>query len=607
MIKMMIKRLHREAILEERNPLMMLSDTSRAKWGYQCSALLILNVSLCLFGSGCNLLSGLNTSSDGSEQSTEALQTGETTQSEEVSESKEEPAQPKAAVAEVNGVLIPQSQFDVLFEERARVYRLQKKKLPPRLEKTYRASALQKLIDHTLLQQYFEQLKASLTQEEKDAAFQVYKARFRGEASFQRFLERSGKSEKDLRTQVEFDALVDKVLRLRYADDLAVSDEEVQSYYRQYRERKFVEPAKVRAAHILLAVSSSADKRTAKKRKREALKLLKELRRGDVQTFHRLVREHSDDASTRNRNGDLNYFERKGLPTISEKFEAAATALKVGEISEPVLTKRGYHLIRLTDRQPPQVKVSHILLDPQTDAKTIKKIKNEALTGDFTALAKQYSRDEATRLRGGELGFLLSNRPHRFGNTFRDECLQGKLGEIIGPIESPLGKHIVRITARREERLRASHIQISLPKKPKRAQKREALKKIKQIREELTKSGTTSGSLFIRLAKRHSEHGSSDRGGDLRAFYLGGDPMISASFEEAAFSAKVGEFVGPVRSPFGWHLIYIHDRRERKEKSVDDVRPDIEKILGDKHLRRAKSDLIKFLRSEGEVKRLIEL
>jgi len=569
-----------------------------------------LLVILCFvsFG-GCNLLS----SGDGDDaKASNADQTSNVDQADSQQpknpDAKKVPTTPPAGVvASVNGSLIAQERFDQLFEERARVYRLQKRPIPPRLVKTYKTSALQKLIDQTLLQQHFDAHGVTLTQDEKTKVYLKYKERFRGEKSYLRFLKRSDKSEEDVKDQVFFDALVDKALLTSKSDELSVSDEEVSQYYNQYREKKYTKEAQVRVSHILVPAAANSGKKLLRQQKRVARKLYKEVKKTDAKSFAKVAQEKSADASTKMRGGDLGFFERRGTLMFDLKFEKALSKLKVGEISDPVLTSKGYHLIRLTDRQPPQVRVSHILLDNELTKKEIKARIARAYKGDFYELAKELSKDEATRIRGGDLGFIHKKNPHRFGEAFKEACLKGKSGEILGPIESSSGKHIVYITQRRPERFRASHILIKLPKRPKRSEKKVALEKIKKIKEELKANSRTSNSLFVRLAKKYSEDSTKDRGGDLGAFYLGGEPKISAKFEEAVFKAPIGKVTGPLASSFGWHLVFVHDRKDRRERQFDEVKDEIHGQLKDKRLRRAKSNLIKQLRGKGEIKRHIEL
>ena len=82
---------------------------------------------------------------------------------------------------------------------------------------------------------------------------------------------------------------------------------------------------------------------------------------------------------------------------------------------------------------------------------------------------------------------------------------------------------------------------------------------------------------------------------------------ISAKFEEAVFKAPIGKVTGPLASSFGWHLVFVHDRKDRRERQFDEVKDEIHGQLKDKRLRRAKSNLIKQLRGKGEIKRHIEL
>jgi parvulin-like peptidyl-prolyl isomerase len=180
-------------------------------------------------------------------------------------------------------------------------------------------------------------------------------------------------------------------------------------------------------------------------------------------------------------------------------------------------------------------------------------------------------------------------------------------GEILGPIKSASGKHIVYVTQRRPERYRASHILKALPKRAKRAQKKQALAEITKLHEELLANQRTANSLFVRLAKKYSDDPTRDRGGDLGAFYLGGEPKFSKEFEEAVFKTSTAKTSAPVRSPFGWHIYFIHDRKETRVQSFDEVKAEIKEQLKDKRLRRSKSNLIKKLRSEGAIERYIEL
>ncbi|MCL2032654.1 MAG: peptidylprolyl isomerase [Methanomassiliicoccaceae archaeon] len=78
-------------------------------------------------------------------------------------------------------------------------------------------------------------------------------------------------------------------------------------------------------------------------------------------------------------------------------------------------------------------------------------------------------------------------------------------------------------------------------------------KEAKDLKEEISK-----GKNFADAAKKHSSCPSGKKGGDLGWF---GKGQMVAPFENAAFNAKKGDLVGPVKTDFGWHLILVKDQR----------------------------------------------
>lgn len=143
--------------------------------------------------------------------------------------------------------------------------------------------------------------------------------------------------------------------------------------------------------------------------------------------------------------GDLGYF------TVFEliyPFESAVYNLNIGEVSMPVKSDFGYHLIYLMDKVPAvaKVKASHIYIkqEPNSDAKAkIEAAYQELLSGkDFKDVVKTYSEDKATIEKNGEMTpFGLSRRPGNFIKTI----LNLKPGEISKPILIQNGWHIIKL------------------------------------------------------------------------------------------------------------------------------------------------------------------
>ena len=127
--------------------------------------------------------------------------------------------------------------------------------------------------------------------------------------------------------------LISRVIEDETKKSAPVSDDDVSSYYEQNKE-KYMVPEMVRASHILTSTEE------------EAIKAKGELDRGA--DFAAVANEYSKDL-TKDRGGDLGYF-KKGQ--MIPEFENAAFNLNVGETSDVIKTRFGYHVIRLTDRKP---------------------------------------------------------------------------------------------------------------------------------------------------------------------------------------------------------------------------------------------------------------
>ena len=95
-------------------------------------------------------------------------------------------------------------------------------------------------------------------------------------------------------------------------------------------------------------------------------------------------------------------------------------------------------------------------------------------------------------------------------------------------------------------------------RKVKKVQAKHILVGTKELAEELKKK-IDDGEDFGKLAEEHSECPSKKRGGDLGWF---GKGAMVRPFEVAAFTAQEGEVVGPLKTEFGWHLIYVYEIQE---------------------------------------------
>jgi peptidyl-prolyl cis-trans isomerase D len=137
--------------------------------------------------------------------------------------------------------------------------------------------------------------------------------------------------------------------RIRYAllnvdqvrNSIVVPDAEIEAFYKQNLQQ-YQTPAQVRASHILLKLEGKDDKQV----QALAEEIAKKAKAGA--DFAALAKQYSEDDSNNMNGGDLDYF---GRGRMVAEFEQAAFAMKPGEISDPVKTAFGYHIIKMVDNQ----------------------------------------------------------------------------------------------------------------------------------------------------------------------------------------------------------------------------------------------------------------
>ena len=144
------------------------------------------------------------------------------------------------------------------------------------------------------------------------------------------------------------------------------------------------------------------------------------------------------------------------------------------------------------------------------------------------------------------------------------------------------------------EEVTASHILLKATKEMSNKQVALKLEKARKV----LKKAKEKGSNFAELAKVYSEGPSKRRGGSLGTFTRGG--MVKA-FEKAAFSAKPGQVIGPVKTQFGYHIIKIFNKKEEKLRSLKEVKEQIHEMLKQEHHTQKSHEAMDKLREEAKI------
>ncbi|MBW2221374.1 MAG: peptidylprolyl isomerase [Deltaproteobacteria bacterium] len=132
--------------------------------------------------------------------------------------------------------------------------------------------------------------------------------------------------------------------------NITVSDKEVEEYYTSHQD-EFKIPEKIKVSYILIKVDPKAQKEVKDEKKAKAEEILAKAKAGE--DFSALAKQYSEDTKTKKKGGVLSFF-AKG--SKDSEFEKAAFSLKKNEISDPILTKKGYNIIKLIDKKEGRTK-----------------------------------------------------------------------------------------------------------------------------------------------------------------------------------------------------------------------------------------------------------
>ena len=202
---------------------------------------------------------------------------------------------------------------------------------------------LQKLVERELLHQEAVRKKIKVTKKEIDKVMSESEKHYNSHDDFIEDVLKEGETIKEYRDRLAYDMLINKVTAKRYEErKTSLSDEEIHRFYLD-NQQLFAQPESVNIGHILLKIDQDADDSEWEKARRKLLKL-----RESKKDFRKLAREYSQCPSAKE-GGDLGFFSRGQL---YPPLEMVAFNLKVQQISQPVESKEGVHLIKLYDKRP---------------------------------------------------------------------------------------------------------------------------------------------------------------------------------------------------------------------------------------------------------------
>ena len=339
-------------------------------------------------------------------------------------------------------------------------------------------------------------------------------------------------------------------------ESFAPSDADVQSYY-DFNIDRYTEPTTLRASHILLSTGGKDPAEV----QAQAASIVAEARGGA--DFAELAQQHSEDEGTKQLGGDLGEI---APGQMTPEFEGAAFALEQGEISDPVTSLIGVHIIKATEKtggtsQPlTEVRESIVDLLKQESADARASALAQAMAAEITTAAEM---DTAARRRGyepQETGFAAPGEPILglgFSSEVTAQAFQLAPGQVAGPIQTPTGPAFVTV------------VDIQDPAVPP-LEEVEARVRDDVVRQKAFTAAQTRAAEVATLLQAADDFAQAAEAEELDvstsdAIARGGvvpGVGLNAAVEAVAFSLSAGETSDPVLTDTTAVLLHVHEREE---------------------------------------------
>lgn len=331
------------------------------------------------------------------------------------------------------------------------------------------------------------------------------------------------------------------------------SEDEIREYYRTHQDEFRLQETR-RLKYVVFSDAPSSEDSTAVLRELENFKQ-QALQGAD---FIELVKNYSETPYS-----DVFFKHGELLPEIENEIWDK----KVNDIVGPLKLSDGFHLIKIIDERKGSdvfVRASHILIPLSGDTAGSYKLAREILDlakkgEDFAKLAATFSADQVTARRGGDLGWFGKGRMVK---EFEEACFKAKPGEIVGPVRTIYGLHIIKVTAKDNRELKIADLKLSVKASS------ETIESQRKRAEDF--SHTVSGKNFVKEA--------SSLGLEVKTIppFTKDSPIPGIGFNKTisdwAFSNKVGSVSPVFKIRGGFAVFTISEIKESGIRPLEEVR-----------------------------------
>ncbi|MGR9071559.1 MAG: peptidylprolyl isomerase [Gammaproteobacteria bacterium] len=318
-----------------------------------------------------------------------------------------------------------------------------------------RKQVLEQLILQKLQRQQAERAGIQVTDEMLNASVtDIARRNDMGLAEFRDELKRQGISYDSFVENVRNEIIINQLRASEIGNRIKVTDREVE-HYMETQGQAGNENNQYRLGHILISVPDSESSESIRKAKDRAERIVKDLR--DGQDFEQTAIRESDGGQAL-KGGDLGWRSIGQIPTM---FVDIALKMSEGEVSEPIRSPSGFHIIKMLQLKGAgkhvvtQTKVRHILIklneliDDAEAKKRLLALKARIRKGeDFGALARDHSDDRVSALKSGSLGWV---GPGSLVPPFEEAMNKLAINEISDPVQTQFGWHIIQVQDRKQQ------------------------------------------------------------------------------------------------------------------------------------------------------------
>ncbi len=355
-------------------------------------------------------------------------------------------------VAIVNDGLILASDLEAELGNVVRELRRNNRRVPP--DDALRKQVLERLILLQAQVQRARQLGISVTSAQvNDAVQRIAQNNRMSLSAFREALLREGYDYRRFRDDLQRDLLINQVRRREVEQSVEISEQEIDEHLATTRqETQATREHKLR--HIFIGVAEGSGPERINAARERILEIRAQLLAGE--DFAALATRVSEGQRALE-GGDLGWRTFAQMPN---RFAAVVESLAVGDISEPIRSAVGFHLLKLEGVRGEQrhivaeTRARHILLrtnvvrtDEEARAQLVA-LRQRALDGEaFEDLAREFSEDHASAAKGGDLGWFA---PGAMVPEFEEAIAGLRPGELSEPFRTSFGWHVATVLERRE-------------------------------------------------------------------------------------------------------------------------------------------------------------